>query len=431
MKHRIIAAVCTALILTACGSTAGTSDTLTQVSESETTSVQTSIISETEETTAASSDTSASEETTTTAETTSTASETEETTFTEGEKPAGVPEYTMLETDGGIVGPEDNEEAALFDGDFETLFINNDSDYPLLAQTLSEVMDKRHDEYAKQTEELISLAKDHYSYSPEFFTGEYPMTYSCKVDNSVTRCDDKVFSYINSEEGYGGGAHGWNINVGKNIDSQTGEELGLSDICTDIPQLVDLLADKLEKEYSDAVTPEYQSLSGYREILTNAYGEDLQGYDDTWEDGTVYHMTGMNFVFVPDGVMFFSNSYDLTSYAGGTQYLTVLFSESDGLFNEKYISEGGDFHIKYDSYSAFYVDTDNDGNGERIISENVYDDEWNITGYTVKVGDKEYPIDNKSGEHDYIENTELERKDGKYTIRLYNNKSDLLAEIQI
>ncbi|MBQ4225781.1 MAG: hypothetical protein II664_05655, partial [Oscillospiraceae bacterium] len=325
----------------------------------------------------------------------------------------------------------DEKEAPLFEGKFDTLMISNADEYPLLSEKLSEIMKTSHDVYTEESEGLISTAKEHYSDFPESFDGGYPMKYYCTIDNSVTRCDDKVFSFINSEEGYGGGVHGWNTNIGYNIDSQTGEELALSDICTDIPRLVDILAGKLENEYGEAVTPDYQSLADYREVLTHAYGEDLQGYDATWEDGTVTHFDGMNFVFVPDGVMFFSNSYDLTSYAGGRQYLTLLFSETDGLFNEKYISEGGDFLVRFDPYSAFYIDTDNDGRGERIVPECVYDDNWNITGYSVKVGDKEYSADNTSGPDDYIDITELERKDGKYTIRLYNSDSVLLAEITI
>ncbi|MCR5168355.1 MAG: hypothetical protein K6C13_14265 [Oscillospiraceae bacterium] len=429
MKQRMIAAVCTALMLTACGNTAAPAAVTTQVTDTGTSAVQSSETSVSETTaSAAESETEAS---TAPSETTSSAASEEETTVTAEEKPAALPVYTIQTTDGGTVTSEDDAKAALFEGKFDTLLISNADEYPLLSEKLSDIMKTSHDEYSNESEGLISTAKEHYSNYSESFTGEYPMQYYCTIDNSVTRCDDKVFSFINSEEGYGGGVHGWNMNIGKNIDSQTGEELALSDICTDIPRLVDILAEKLENDYSEAVTPDYQSLADYREVLTHAYGEDLQGYDATWEDGTVTHFDGMNFVFVPDGVMFFSNSYDLTFYAGGTQYLTVLFSEAEGLFNERYISVGGDFLIKYEPYNPFYIDTDNDGRGVKITSECILDDEWKTTGYSVKVGDKEYTADNTSGPDDYIDITELERKDGKYTIRLYSSDSELLAEITI
>ena len=431
MKRYIIAAVCISFMLTACGNTPAPAGTGTQVTGTETSAVQSSETSVSAAQTTASSETSASETSTSPSETAASISSAEETTVTVEEKPASLPVYTIQTTDGGIVSSEDDAKAALFEGKFDTLMISNADEYPLLAEKLSEIMKTSHDVYTEESEGLISTAKEHYSDFPESFDGGYPMKYYCTIDNSVTRCDDKVFSFINSEEGYGGGVHGWNTNIGKNIDSQTGEELALSDICTDIPRLVDILAEKLENDYSEAVTPDYQSLADYREVLTHAYGEDLQGYDETWEDGRVVHMNGMNFVFVPDGVMFFSNSYDLTSYAGGTQYLTVLFSEAEGLFNERYISVGGDFLIKYEPYNAFYIDTDNDGRGEKITSECILDDEWKTTGYSVKVGDKEYTVEDSSDGSDYICMTELERKDGKYTIRLYNSDSVLLAEISI
>ena len=432
----MIAAVCTALMLTACGNTAAPAAVTTQVTDTGTSAVQSSETSVSENTaSAAESETEASTAPSETIASSTSAEDTtaaaEETTVTAEEKPAALPEYTIQTTDGGIVTSEDDAKAALFEGKFDTLLISNSDEYPLLSEKLSEIMKTSHDNYTEESEGLISTAKEHYSNYSESFTGEYPMQYYCTIDNSVTRCDDKVFSFINSEEGYGGGVHGWNTNIGKNIDSQTGEELALSDICTDIPRLVDILAEKLENDYSEAVTPDYQSLSGYREVLTHAYGEDLQGYDETWEDGRVFHMNGMNFVFVPDGVMFFSNSYDLTFYAGGTQYLTVLFSEAEGLFNERYISVGGDFLIKYEPYNPFYIDTDNDGRGEKITSECIHDDEWKTTGYSVKVGDKEYTAEDSSDGSDYICMTELERKDGKYTIRLYNNDLELIAEINI
>lgn len=416
-------------MLTACGNTAAPAAVTTQVTDTGTSAVQSSETSVSETTaSAAESETEAS---TAPSETTSSAASEEETTVTAEEKPAALPEYTIQTTDGGTVTSEDEKEAPLFEGKFDTLMISNADEYPLLSEKLSEIMKTSHDVYTEESEGLISTAKEHYSNYSESFDGEYPMQYYCTIDNSVTRCDDKVFSFINSEEGYGGGVHGWNTNIGKNIDSQTGEELALSDICTDIPRLVDILAEKLENDYSEAVTPDYQSLADYREVLTHAYGEDLQGYDETWEDGRVFHMNGMNFVFVPDGVMFFSNSYDLTFYAGGTQYLTVLFSEAEGLFNERYISVGGDFLIKYELYNPFYIDTDNDGRGEKITSECILDDEWKTIGYSVKVGDKEYTAEDSSDGSDYIRMTELERKDGKYTIRLYSSDSVLLAEITI
>lgn len=296
------------------------------------------------------------------------------------EKPK--PVYSLKPSDKTILTAND-EETKLFEGNLQIAAIDNESEYPQLAQALSDYAEQRKVSYENSCKELSELVNEHFEHSPDSFKGEYPMSYYCSIDNTVSRCDDKVFSFINSEEGYSGGAHGWFISRGLNFDAQTGNMLTADDICTDIPRLVDILAEKLENEYKEAVDPSYSNADNYRQILTKAYGEDLQGYDAEWDDGTVYHMDAMNFVFVPDGVAFFSNSYDLTSYAGGTQQLTVLFSEAEGLFDEKYVSSGEDFDITGDLYLTMYVDIDGDGKGDIFTVNENFDDEWNITGCTV------------------------------------------------
>ena len=62
----------------------------------------------------------------------------------------------------------------------------------------------------------------------------------------------------------------------------------------------------------------------------------------------------MNFMFVPHGVEFFANTYELADHAAGPQYLTILFSEAEGLFNEKYVTKEPDL-------PPVYVKTVSDG----------------------------------------------------------------------
>ena len=120
-----------------------------------------------------------------------------------------MPGYTMQKTDGGIVSSEDDAKAALFEGKFDTLMISN-------AVNISSACGKAVGDRRKQVmmyipkkaEGLISTAKEHYSDFPESFDGGIPSEYYCTIDNSVTRCDDKIVQPINSEEGYGGGVHG-------------------------------------------------------------------------------------------------------------------------------------------------------------------------------------------------------------------------------
>ena len=413
-KISLIAAVIFAAATTACSNT--------PVSETPAPAVTSATAAET------SAETSAAETTAETAAETSESVTEAETTAAEAEK-QGKPVYSLKPSDEKKLTADDGQ-TLLFNAKLQKITIDNESEYPQLAQAVSGYNTIRSDAYEYSCNDLSESVNSHYDSSPESFTGDYSMHYYCNVENMVSRCDDKVFSFINNEEGFGGGVHGWYVSSGVNYDSQTGAELTVSDICTDIPKLVDILAEKLESEYSDAVEPSFTDSENYRAVLTNTYGEDLQGYDTTWDDGTVFHMQAMNFVFVPDGVMFFSNSYDLTSYAGGTQQLTVLFSEAEEIFNEKYVSYGEDFDIKDHLYNTMYFDFDGDGKGERLTAACVYDDDWNITGYKLTIGDKEYPIEKKSDSNFSDLMSEVIRRDGKYTYRLCENDT-VLYELDI
>lgn len=397
---------------------------------------------EVQETTAASVEETTAEQTTAESETEAVteAETTAETTEATTEAPAvkAFPEFET-KTDEDVVKADDNAEVTLYNGKYCNVSITNADEYSELAEGVKGNMKVVRDAYDYNAGEMKSMVHEHYENSPESFTGEYPMTYYDFSSVSVTRSDEKVFAYVVNNEGYSGGAHGWSMNTGTNFDAQTGKELELGDICNDIPRLVDILAQKLKDNYTwlfddnaawvDESVP-YDEKP--RTLLTSVYGEDLCGYDDTWEDGSVYHMNGMQFVFTPDGVTFFSNSYDLTSYAGGTQFMTVLFSEAEGLFNEKYVCEaGGDFSVRVDYGFDICVDLNGDGTAESIVVGTDYDEEnWTVKGFYVKAGDKTYPLDHPVDEFAYDHGV-LERKDGKYTFTLYKADDEILDEIAL
>ena len=410
---KITAFALSAVLLTAC--TAPTPAPQTSQSAEQTTAETTS---QTEETTVS--------EAQTTADTAE--SQPEETeSITADTAAVAAPGYSLKTLDSKKITAEDNSDIILMTSELKLIEIT-DSDHPKLTEGLSAYNTIRHDSYDYECDDLSSIVKAHYEDYPESFTGEYPIMYSCFVSNSVTRCDSSIFSFINYEDGFSGGVHGWYVTEGVNFDTETGAELTVSDICTDIPALIDILADKLEQEYSEVLyntdSEESRTHDNYIKVLTEAYGADLMGYDKTWDDGSVFHLNAMNFAFVPDGVEFFTNQYDIAPYAAGTQSMTILFTEAEGLFNEKYISTGEDFIA--DNITS--IDINGDGKGELITYESIYDDDsdkWNIIGYRIAANGKEYTADSSNG--DYIARTSLERRDGKLTISLYNKDGDLLA----
>ena len=425
MKKKLISGIvliALAAAVTACGAEAPAPAETSAAAAVQTTTA--------EETTAAVTETSA--ETTAATETSAqTETSADETSAAEAEKHLSVPQYLESEVENGTICAEDNEDAILIRFDNTALAVTNDDEYPDLAKAVTGYMDKRNAYFTESKDSQIEGAQEQYSFSPDFFTGEYPGSYYLSFTVGVSQCDEKVFSFTDSEYGYSGGAHGGTYTTGVNFDSQTGKQLTISDICTDIPALVDILAAKLEADYSDAVDPSFTGSADYREVLTNAYGEDLSGYTDTLEDGTEFDRSGMNFVFTPDGIIFFTNQYDITDYASGTQDLTVLFCEAEGIFNEKYVSVGRDYVRKISPYMA-YADLNGDGKGEYITSEPTHNDDWQTTGYVIKALGKEYTVETDPDKSDkYAAEAELEHKDGKFIYRLYDQDSEIICEIEL
>ena len=413
--------------VTACSSgSSSTGDTPTDTPAPETTQA----VTEASETSASETQTEPVTEAETSAPETTAEPETETTAETEDAPAADkAPAYDITLADESELMADDGN-TKLFESKLQQVSISAGSGYDKLAEAVDGHNKVRRDAYDYTCTNMKEDVQTHYADPLDSFSGEWSMMYYVSDEDRVYRCDSSVFSYMSSEEGYSGGAHGWNTSVGMNFDAQTGAELTAADICTDLPRLVDILADKLEKEYGEAVDPSWIEKDSYKSLLTYRYGEDLMGYDDTWDDGSVYHMSAMDFVFVPDGVMFFTDQYDIAPYAAGTQSLTVLFSEEEGLFNEKYISSGADFEIKSEGlYLDMRVDIDGDGKGERFSVKETFDDDWNITGYVVKIGDTEHTIDDVGPDERPV--SELIRKDGKYTYRMYSRDGDLLRELEL
>ena len=357
----------------------------------------------------------------TTADTAETAAETTDAEVTEVNAKA-YPEYHIDTVKDEV--RSDDDAALLFSGGFSGIVFDSGDSFPELGKAVSASMDSLKTAYEDQRDELVGDAKERYNDSSDMFTGEYAMYYSTDTDCTVMRADDKVFSIVVGVEGYGGGAHGWHGTTGISFDSQSGAELTLPDVCTDIPRLIDVLGKRLEEDYPELSG--IQNIGSGTELLKNVYGEDLQGYTMEYEDGS-YDMPGVTFFFVPDGIMFMFNTYELGSYAEGAQSVNILFTEEEGLFNEKYASVGEDFHITADSYS--YMRLSDGGKTDSISYEYEYDDDWNMKGITVKGFGKEEFIEYAPEEWDYRLTMDIERKDGKYTYRLVTSDGDVIADI--
>ena len=71
-------------------------------------------------------------------------------------------------------------------------------------------------------------------------------------DILVRRADTLAVSLLEDGHNYEGGVHGMFGVRGRNFDSKTGQELSLSDVCPDLPELAEVIKEQLIREYPDA-----------------------------------------------------------------------------------------------------------------------------------------------------------------------------------
>ena len=77
-------------------------------------------------------------------------------------------------------------------------------------------------------------------------TDSYPIDLTDYTECRVLRADNVLFSFIETNENYYGGAHGMYSVAGYAYDVETGKELSLTDIVVDESKIRDLIAEKLD-----------------------------------------------------------------------------------------------------------------------------------------------------------------------------------------
>ncbi|SFG51144.1 RsiV family protein [Oribacterium sp. WCC10] len=169
---------------------------------------------------------------------------------------------------------------------------------------------KQCEEFAKDDQDLAVRASDDYSYY-----------YSVEMNSRINRSDEVVFSIANSCYTFMGGPHPNTVFSGYNIDSKTGKVLKISDIVTDKDAFIDVLEKKLLEEYPDI--KDGLIVDDLKTTLSDMY----DGKDEMELEFSMYH----------DGIDISFSAYDLTAYAYGPEFVTLLYSDYEDMFNKKYL----------------------------------------------------------------------------------------------
>ena len=264
--------------------------------------------------------------------------------------------------------------------------------YPELADALMQLKEQKEHNFDMATESLLD--------SQQFMieTESYPIDLTDYTECRVLRADNVLFSFIETNENYYGGAHGMYSVAGYAYDVETGKDLSFTDIVVDETKIRDLIAEKLDEEYGDIFFDDIYT-------LIDQYDFNSLCWSISYFDVTLYF-----------------NPYDLGPYASGSQQVVFPFSEYADLFDEKYLSVPEQFVTQLSEYEQFCMDVNGDGKNEDIgLSSKYLEDDclsvlisvdgketdsdsrsYRIDTYLIKVQNKVYLYLFEHHENDYV-----------------------------
>ena len=235
---------------------------------------------------------------------------------------------TSIESETVEAGEGENKLS--FSGSFETIEVMDDG-YESLKKSL------------KESDEAVKKSYDASYAENKDFMNEFADTssegdmLSWSMSNFAVpvRCDKTVFSYIRTDDSYLGGAHPNSYMLGYNFDSQTGEELKLSDVVTDYDKTREYVISELKRQKEEEDWLEY--FDDYEETVDRMFNGVDVNEDDTDAADTYATEPSIQWTMNEDSIDIMFNRYDIASYAMGS--LDVIIPYSSGLLNDKYFSE--------------------------------------------------------------------------------------------
>lgn len=174
---------------------------------------------------------------------------------------------------------------------------------------------------------LMEMATDNYSYIVN--TGEENLLMLYASDKSVTipRADEKALSLRYSTYEFTGGAHGNSVDRAYVFDTETGERLTLDMLSADAAALKSFLQEYMLSLY-EADEGEYYSLRVLESFVAD--GNVSAAFAALIREGNWY-LGG------EDGLVIFSDLYELGPYAAGICEFVVPYSALSGKLDEKYM----------------------------------------------------------------------------------------------
>ena len=148
---------------------------------------------------------------------------------------------------------------------------------------------------------------------------ELPLLRSVSMTLSQGRADESMVSMQSVYSNWEGGARGYVREGGASFDTQTGARLALSDICTDMRELVSIIADSMYAEEGARIQFGQTELEQY--LSSHEASPDNQ---DSW-------------YCAPEGLHIYVSSDAVAGDDAGNPHVLIRYEDNPQIFNETYI----------------------------------------------------------------------------------------------
>ena len=220
--------------------------------------------------------------------------------------------------------------------------------YPDMARMMSETAGMITRSQEDEADNMVSFAQE------MFDVDSYFETQISIVDIQVRRADSVAVSYLTDSYADYGFIEDFRGMQGSNYDTQTGQQLALTDVVKDMTQIPALVQKELNSHLWAG--------EGYAETVIEDY------FRNTPEDG-------ISWTLDYNGVTFYFGDGDITEPGNGGQTATISFAEYSELFEEKYRNVPEAYMVRLPLDSSFFTNLDGDSALEELNVAGVYNEE--------------------------------------------------------
>ena len=221
--------------------------------------------------------------------------------------------------------------------------------YSEMNRTLSELADMVTRSQKDEADNIVSFAQEMF----DIDSGNYETQVST-LDVQVRRADSVVVSLLSDSYADYGFIEDFRGMQGSNYDVQTGKQLLLSDVITDMEPIPAAVLNELNSHLWAG--------EGYSENVIKDY------FKNTPEDG-------ISWTLDYNGVTFYFGDGDLEEPGNGCLSATVSFAEYPELFEEKYRNVPEAYMVRLPLDASFFTNLDGDGALEELNVTGVYNEE--------------------------------------------------------